>query len=504
MLYLEFSMHERHVETAPPPQSPQGGAMSVGGEYTKEQYRLLEDKLYAIQEELTNTLREKTQRTESLLQARQNLRDLENDNRTLKDEVASLKQQLQDQVTSNDVLQKDLKTADSTIELLKKQRSTLEEELGAQKKHVLSLKEENQSLLNAFLEQKQKQIDEMNQINDLHKNLELQKKEVAYLRARYNVGKSEDDSDSSRVLVVHPPTKKHKQLKFDTEVNTIAFSPDNQYLAIGLFDKTVRLYDTNTYQESKILANCTESLLRVNFSHDAQYCLGSFGESVNIWSTQTGRSLHTLTGHTKKIYAADFSSDSTRVVTGSHDRSMKIWDTSRGALIKTIVTSCRSTVNDLELSKPSNLIVSAHFDNSIRIHDLKSCKLVTELPKNHTQQVTSVNISRDGKYVLSMGRDHSLRVWDLRNFKQVYVFTNSAFKNQLNWNKAVFSPRGEYIAAGSSNGQLFVWDILGGGLYQHPSIPLKAHKDQISGVSWRDDGSEIASCGRDKLVTVFQ
>ncbi|CAH0559291.1 unnamed protein product [Brassicogethes aeneus] len=35
---------------------------------------------------------------------------------------------------------------------------------------------------------------------------------------------------------------------------------------------------------------------------------------------------HTLTGHSGKVMAAKFLGEATKVVTGSHDRTLKIWD----------------------------------------------------------------------------------------------------------------------------------------------------------------------------------
>lgn len=37
-------------------------------------------------------------------------------------------------------------------------------------------------------------------------------------------------------------------------------------------------------------------------------------------------SQHTLTGHSGKVLAAKFLCDTSKVVTGSHDRTLKVWD----------------------------------------------------------------------------------------------------------------------------------------------------------------------------------
>lgn len=35
---------------------------------------------------------------------------------------------------------------------------------------------------------------------------------------------------------------------------------------------------------------------------------------------------HTLTGHSGKVMAAKFLGEHTKVITGSHDRTLKVWD----------------------------------------------------------------------------------------------------------------------------------------------------------------------------------
>ena len=43
-----------------------------------------------------------------------------------------------------------------------------------------------------------------------------------------------------------------------------------------------------------------------------------------------GRQVHTLKGHTNWVWSVAFSWDSTRVVSGSFDKLVKIWDTGTG------------------------------------------------------------------------------------------------------------------------------------------------------------------------------
>ena len=53
--------------------------------------------------------------------------------------------------------------------------------------------------------------------------------------------------------------------------------------------------------------------------------LVSGGDSVIIWDLKTGRKRVTLWGHDKPINALDVSSNGQIVVSGSEDKTIKIW-----------------------------------------------------------------------------------------------------------------------------------------------------------------------------------
>ena len=56
-----------------------------------------------------------------------------------------------------------------------------------------------------------------------------------------------------------------------------------------------------------------------------RFCLKSCEMRVNGWQ------VHTLTGHSGTVYSVAFSPNGNRVVSGSFDMLVKIWDTETGA-----------------------------------------------------------------------------------------------------------------------------------------------------------------------------
>lgn len=303
-------------------------------------------------------------------------------------------------------------------------------------------------------------------------------------------------------IAVDPPQTVLFKKNVDVQINCVKFSGDGSRLLIGCNDKTLKLWNAKTGHLLQTLHGSTEGVTNVAISSNGHTVLGCSTDSTcRMWDIANGnRLVHTLTGHTKKIYGVDFSRDDTKCVTGSHDRTMKIWDLARGITIRTLITTCRSSVNDLEISH-NDMVVSGHFDGNIRIHDLKSQKMIHEIEKAHSQQVTSVHFSHNNRYLLSCGRDNIIKVWDLHTYKQLHAFSHSDFRNNMNSNKVVFSPSTEFIAAGGADGTIYFWNTVDQRMCHQ--LKKNGHTNSITGTAWSPDGLTLASVSLDRHLILW-
>ena len=206
---------------------------------------------------------------------------------------------------------------------------------------------------------------------------------------------------------------------------------------------------------------------------------------------------HTLTGHSGKILAAKFMGENTRVCTGSHDRTLKVWDLRSKACINTLFPG--SSCNDLVCL--DHLIISGHFDKKIRIYDTRTGTQPTnEIVCNG--KVTSVDLSKTtGQNLLACTRDDSLLMVDLRLTTAPPVeFRSEGFKVGCDWTRAVFTPDSEYVSVGSQDGSVYIWSVKNP---NRPETVLKEHNNVVVAVAWQPAGNCMTTCDKGKEVIVW-
>ena len=146
-------------------------------------------------------------------------------------------------------------------------------------------------------------------------------------------------------------------------------------------------------------------------SNGTRIVSGSNDTSVRVWDASTGVEQKELKGHTARVNLVAFSSDGTRIVSGSHDKSVLVWDALTGMKLKELKGHTHY-VNSVAFSSDGTQIVSGSWDKSVRVWDASTGVELKEL-KGHTGWVMSVAFSSDGTRIVSGSTDNSVRVWDV-------------------------------------------------------------------------------------------
>lgn len=259
----------------------------------------------------------------------------------------------------------------------------------------------------------------------------------------------------------------------------------------------------------KQLPGFLQQIMCVQFSgQSGEHLLASGNDNcIRVWnniqtSTSNSTPTVTLTGHIGNVWSARFAPDNwKRITSGGQDRTIKVWDLQRGACVRTIFSY--SSVNDLCLTDDAG-VISGHSDHTVRYWDSKTGDCIKELSGIHAGQITSISVSPDAFQILTCSRDNTLKAIDIRTFKLLCTFENESFRTPANYSRACYSPDGRYVAAGSTNGQVFVWNAETGKI-ENVLLGVSASNPQLA-VSWSPESQGfLVSCSKtDGSITLFE
>ncbi|KAM9359638.1 ATG16 autophagy related 16-like 2 [Symphorus nematophorus] len=284
----------------------------------------------------------------------------------------------------------------------------------------------------------------------------------------------------------------------DQGINAVRFSCSSDLLATGGTDRVIKLWEirAGSLTHRATLDGSTEGITCIDFNPTGHRILAaSYDKSALLWQGDESVPKLTLTGHSRKVTAARFCSVPHQVVTGSADRTIRLWDLQRAACVQ--VAEVASYCSDLVCSE--NSIISGHYDSKIRVWDTRTVSCVQELPAQG--KVTSLDITPDQRQLLSCCRDDCLQLVDLRRWSNDRVcFRAEGFKCGSDSTKAVISPDGCFLAAGSADGTVYIWNVSNGNL--ETRLPDK-HSSSISAVSWSLSGEYFVSVDKSRMAVLW-
>ncbi|MEE1203610.1 MAG: hypothetical protein UHN59_04835, partial [Bacteroidales bacterium] len=79
-----------------------------------------------------------------------------------------------------------------------------------------------------------------------------------------------------------------------------------------------------------------------------------------------GECLKTLEGHSEYVYSVAYSPDGTKIISGSKDKTIKIWDANTGECLKTL-EGHSDDVRSVAFSLDGTKIISGSFDKTVKI-----------------------------------------------------------------------------------------------------------------------------------------
>ncbi|BAZ13109.1 WD repeat-containing protein [Calothrix sp. NIES-4071] len=220
---------------------------------------------------------------------------------------------------------------------------------------------------------------------------------------------------------------------------------------------------------------------------------GSSDNSLKVWNLETGEELFSLIGHTASVTAVAATSDSKLVISGSQDNTLRVWNLeTRKELLA--FKGHRNCINAISISRNSKQVVSASSDSIINIWNLETGEKQFNL-NSHRSPVHTLTITSNDKLVISGSLDGIIKVWNLETGREILTF-----KNHNSAIRTVFvNPDGNEVVSASSNNNVRCWSLDTG--KQLLNSPNK--NDWVSTVTVTSDMSTVISGLSDNTLKVW-
>lgn len=255
---------------------------------------------------------------------------------------------------------------------------------------------------------------------------------------------------------------------------TNRWSPDASFLLSASLDGTVVVWDMMTLKPDKIqqlFRVHSGSVLDAVWFDNKTFISCAIDRHVNVCRLGEQTPIRTFTGHEDEVNLVRLSKDKTLLASSSDDRTIRVWDMS-------------AVKEDAPVRPPAGQTDPA-----------QKCVL-----RGHVREVSSLgwcpSTDQAMQYLLvSTSFDNTSRIWDTRN--------GSCVKELLNHRDRVytqsFSPRGRYLATGSADGRVLIYDTATGNVL----FEWDCQSGGVFDIQWQTTGDQLGMCLENRGVAVL-
>jgi ribosome biogenesis protein YTM1 len=313
-------------------------------------------------------------------------------------------------------------------------------------------------------------------------------------------------------------------------------------VATGCYDGILRVYDAQGDCKASVKAHqgAIKAVSVAPAESSGEFIIASSGKDqlAQLWKYSVKSSklspMAALTGHLNSVDAVQMHASGKRVVTGSWDNTVRVWQTPSGSdeseqrsakkhkksesgagavsfqqlEAEVVLVGHTSYVTGVafrpkQSEHDEDVVVSAGSDRTVRVWDLVTQSCSQSLAGNRA--VSDLSVNAEG-LVLTAHPDNCIRLWDPRAQQNGESIVQRTFRSHKEWVSSVaWHPETEHLfLSGGYDGTAKVWDA-------RSTIPLhtvSAHEGKVLGLSWRNQAGDESSLafvtgGEDKKLNFF-
>lgn len=316
-------------------------------------------------------------------------------------------------------------------------------------------------------------------------------------------------------------------------IGPIEFSPDGRTLASEslLPDETIKLLNVNTGQEYSISSEHPVRTKGLAFSPDSKILASGGYQKIYLWNAETGVHLSTLggqinsgkarkfaskilnippdEGHTDWIRTLTFSPNGCFLATGGEDKTVRLWDLSKGHEVSFPGRHVDS-VNALSFSSDSRLLASGSGDGQIKLWDawnvftrvsngeVLKISMDREISTvgRHENGIRALGFSSNNRLLASGDEDGTIQLWDVSsNFSLSTLTGHTGSVYAL-----MFLCNGRILASGGGkDNTIRLWDTITG----RELAVISGHTAPVRALAFLAGSKTLASAGNDGTIFLW-
>jgi WD40 repeat protein len=279
-------------------------------------------------------------------------------------------------------------------------------------------------------------------------------------------------------------------------VSDVAWSPDGVSIATASHDGTVYIWNSGTYELTGTLSSENiSSVASIAWSIDNRYLTVGHSESgeINVWDAASEVLVATLTGHTDTVSSLVWSSDSSQLVSGSWDNTLRVWNTDDWQL-QYILEEHTNNVRFISMS-PQNTLASVGADNAVRLWNMSTGQLMQTF-ENFSFQGALV-WSPDSDKVAATGTEGQIGIWQVDTGENIgYLRSANRRYNSLFW-----FPNSDLLASTEFTNAGIVIDIWQAVTLEN--IQAIEIAGQVCAIAWNSQGTALALLRPDGSIEIW-
>ena len=271
----------------------------------------------------------------------------------------------------------------------------------------------------------------------------------------------------------------------DTEVLTLALSPDGKTLLAGTENGTIYVLEPISLRELKKINHHRSPVVSIHFSSDNTLIISSEKDRKTVvWDSKKYEPLFTLEGHSRTVTGSTVLQDGDHIITAGEEGIVRVWKRhGRKEIERLNIGSSIIKNGAFSKSNWASVVTGTRTLNSMSRSGERGAEIRTEVP------IFDIDIDPSGNYVVSGGWNTDVDIFNVRTGKKEFVLKGN--KNAVTGVR--FLSSGQHVLTGGKDGTVRLYNMN----EDQPEEVFKLNSGSITRMALSND-DKLAAVSDDK------